>query len=141
MDLSVKYSLIAMVCAGFTSATAKFGMSHISGEAGAVVRTFVVAIVVSLFTIVATTKSDFAGLNIKSFTWLAISGVATAASWIFYYKAIKIGDVSTVALIDKGSILISLSLAWLFLKEEFTVYTILGAAMIIGGLLLVSSSK
>lgn len=70
--------------------------------------------------------------------WLGLSGVTTTLSWVFYYKALKIGDVATVALIDKGSVVVAILLAWLLLKEVITLRIVLGAALIIAGLLVIA---
>jgi transporter family protein len=70
--------------------------------------------------------------------WLGISAVTTSASWYFYYKALKSGEVSTIALIDKGSFVVAVLLAWLFLKEEITARTIIGSALILAGLVVVA---
>ena len=70
--------------------------------------------------------------------WLGASGVATALSWVFYYKALKLGDVATVALIDKGSVLVAILLAWLILKEAITLRIVIGAGMVFLGLLIIA---
>jgi transporter family protein len=73
-----------------------------------------------------------------NYFWLGISGATTALSWIFYYKALKIGDVATVALIDKGSVVIAIILAWLLLKEAITLRLVIGAAFIVAGLFVIA---
>jgi transporter family protein len=70
--------------------------------------------------------------------WLGVSGLTTAVSWVFYYKALKEGEVSTVALIDKGSFVVAVVLAWLLLGEPMTKRVALGGTMIVMGLLVVS---
>jgi transporter family protein len=70
--------------------------------------------------------------------WLGFSGITTAGSWIFYYKALKVGDVATVALIDKGSVVIAILLAWWLLKEAITLRLILGALLIVAGLFVIA---
>jgi transporter family protein len=73
-----------------------------------------------------------------NYTWLAFSAITTAGSWIFYYKALKVGDVATVALIDKGSVVIAILLAWWLLKETITLRLVLGAFLIVAGLFVIA---
>lgn len=81
---------------------------------------------------------DFRNLTKMDIVFLAISGVTTSLSWIFYYKAIKIGNVSQVALIDKASIIITLLLSFIILNEQFTWKIALGGGFIITGLLILT---
>jgi transporter family protein len=73
--------------------------------------------------------------------WLGLSGVTTTISWIFYYKALKVGDVATVALIDKGSVVVAIVLASLLLKEVITLRMMTGAALIVAGLLVIAKKS
>jgi transporter family protein len=97
-----------------------------------------VFIFVLLFAGVVVPTSQLEVLTWRNFLWLGMSGVTTAASWIFYYKAIKLGDVSTVALIDKGSVIVSLLLAWLILHETITPAKLAGGTLIAVGLLVIA---
>jgi bacterial/archaeal transporter family protein len=74
-------------------------------------------------------------LNRSNILWLGLSALTTTLSWVFYYKALKLGDVATVALIDKGSVVVAILLAWLLLKEVITLRILIGGALIVGGLL------
>ena len=80
-----------------------------------------------------------AHVNSRNLLWLGISGLSTALSWIFYYKALKEGDVATVALIDKGSVIIAILLAWLLLREVITLRMVAGAGLIVAGLLVLTN--
>jgi transporter family protein len=91
-----------------------------------------------MFAAVVVPVSQLEALSWKNFLWLGLSGVTTAASWVFYYKAIKLGDVSTVALIDKGSVIVSLFLAWLILQEAITLPKLIGGSCIALGLLIIA---
>ena len=73
--------------------------------------------------------------------WLGLSGVINTISWIFYYKALKVGDVATVALIDKGSVVVAIVLACLLLKEVITLRMMTGAALIVAGLLVITKKS
>ena len=77
-------------------------------------------------------------LTWRNALWLGLSGVTTAGSWIFYYKAIKLGEVSTVALIDKGSVVVAMLMAWLVLREVITLRMLIGAALIVAGLIVIA---
>ena len=138
MEKWLLYALISMVFAGMTSVVAKMGLAGIGAELGLAIRTCFVFAFVMMFAAVTVPASSVANLSANNYFWLAVSGVTTAASWVFYYKALKIGDVALVALIDKGSVLIAILLAWLVLKEQITLRTLAGAAMMVGGLLLVA---
>ncbi len=134
----VLFAVLAMLFAGFTSVIAKHGLTGISGELGLAVRTVFVSLFVFAFAMVAVARTEWAALTPKNYLWLGLSGLTTAASWIFYYKALKQGEVSTVALIDKGSFVVAVVLAWLFLGEAITARKAVGGAFILAGLLVVS---
>jgi len=138
MEKWIAYAIISMVFAGFTSVVAKMGLAGITGELGLTIRTLFVSVFVLGFAAFAVPVQELAALNRMNLLWLGLSGVTTTLSWIFYYKALKIGDVATVALIDKGSVVVAILLAWLLLKEVITLRIILGAAMIIAGLLVIA---
>lgn len=138
MEKWVIFAFISMVFAGFTSVIAKLGLNGISGEIGLAVRTCFVFFFVIAFAFFAVPKEQINTLTYNNFAWLAASGVTTAISWVFYYKALKLGQVSTVALIDKGSFVVAVFLAWLLLKEQITLRVVLGCALILAGLIIVS---
>ncbi len=137
MEKWLIYAIISMVFAGFTSVIAKLGLKGISGDIGLAIRTIFVFIIITGFTIFSTSATELKGVSSKNIVWLGISALTTSLSWIFYYRAIKIGEVSNVALIDKGSVLVSLLMAWLILGENITMNKGIGAALIIGGLLFI----
>ncbi|MBA3697184.1 MAG: EamA family transporter [Methylotenera sp.] len=138
MERWIYYAFLSMFFAGFTSVIAKQGLSGISAELGLTVRTLFVCVFVLVFAALAVTPAEFKSLQKINYIWLALSGITTALSWIFYYKALKVGDVATVALIDKGSVLIAMLLAWWLLKEVITLRMILGAAFIVMGLFIIA---
>jgi len=138
MERWVAYALISMVFAGFTSVIAKQGLDGISGEVGLTLRTGFVALYVLAFAALTIPRSGFVPLTSRNYLWLGLSGVTTAFSWVFYYKALKQGEVSTVALIDKGSFVVAVLLAWLFLGERITPRIVVGCSLILAGLLIVS---
>lgn len=138
MDRWVVYAFVSMLFAGFTSVIAKMGLNGISGELGLAVRTVYVAVFVLIFALLFVKVSEVRQLGMDNYAWLGLSGVTTALSWIFYYKALKEGDVSTVALIDKGSFIVAVLLAWFILKEQITARVVVGCMLIGAGLLVVS---
>ncbi len=138
MKTWIAYALISMVFAGFTSVIAKLGLAGISGELGLAIRTCFVFVFVLAFAVASVPSSHLSALGRTNYLWLGLSGVTTAASWVFYYKAIKEGQVSTVALIDKGSMVVSVLLAAVILKEQITARTLTGAALMVGGLLVIA---
>jgi transporter family protein len=127
-----------MAFAGFTSVIAKLGLSGISGDLGLAVRTCFVFVFVLMFAAAVVPAAELASLNARNVAWLALSAVTTAGSWIFYYKAIKLGDVSTVALIDKGSVVIAVLLSFWVLHEAVTMPKLIGAMLIVAGLLVMA---
>jgi len=126
----VVYAIISMVFAGLTSVIAKMGLSGISGELGLAIRT--------CFAFVVVPAQQLATVTRDNLFWLGISGVTTSLSWIFYYKALKDGQVSTIALIDKGSMVIAVVCAYFILKEQITWRTILGGSLMLSGLLVIA---
>lgn len=127
-------ALISMLFAGLTSVIAKAGLKNVSGDAALAVRTIFVFGFVWINMLAFRDMAEFMRLTRKDILFLGISGLTTALSWIFYYRAIKIGDVSQVALIDKGSILITIILATLFLGETLTWKTALGGLLVLAGI-------
>ncbi len=131
----VLYALLSMVFAGFTSVVAKLGLTGISAELGLAVRTAMVFLFVAIFAVFVVPADQLASLTRQNLLWLAASAIATTLSWIFYYKALKDGEVSQIALIDKGSVVVAVVLAFLILREQITLRTLSGATLIIAGLL------
>jgi len=135
MEKWVAFALVSMIFAGFTSVIAKMGLVGISGELGITIRTLFVSLFVLGFAAIAVPMNDYSLLSRTNILWLGLSALTTTLSWIFYYKALKLGDVATVALIDKGSVVVAILLAWLLLKEVITLRILIGGALIVGGLL------
>jgi transporter family protein len=138
MERWVVYAIISALFAGFTSVIAKQGLIGISAELGLTIRTLFVCAFVLVFALLAVTPNELRSLQKINYIWLGLSGITTAGSWIFYYKALKVGDVATVALIDKGSVLIAILLAWWLLKEAITWRIVWGALLVLAGLFLIA---
>lgn len=138
MKLWVIYALVSMVFAGLTSVIAKIGLAGVSAELGIAIRTSFVFAFVLLFSAFSVRPCQLNTLTGNNYLWLGISAATTTVSWIFYYKAIKDGEVSTVALIDKGSVVVAVLLAFVILQEKIAPKTLAGSALIVAGLLLIA---
>ncbi|WP_343741930.1 EamA family transporter [Herbaspirillum huttiense] len=138
MERWIAYAFISMAFAGFTSVIAKLGLTGISSDLGLAIRTCFVFVFVLMFAAAVVPTAQLSAVTWQNVLWLGLSGVTTAVSWVFYYKAIKAGDVSTVALIDKGSVIVALLMAVWILNEVITPAKLIGAALIAAGLLVIS---
>ena len=138
MERWVLYAVISAGFAGFTSVIAKQGLTGISAELGLALRTLFVCLFVLIFAWLTVVPAEIKSLQKVNYVWLGISGLTTAGSWIFYYKALKLGDVATVALIDKGSVIVAILLAWWLLKEASTWRVACGALLVVAGLVVIS---
>lgn len=138
MEKWIVCAFVSMVFAGFTSVIAKLGLTGISGDLGLTVRTCFVFVFVLMFAAVVVPSSELNALTGRNLLWLGLSGVTTACSWVFYYRAIKLGEVSTVALIDKGSVVVALLLAWWVLGEGITTTKLMGGGLIVAGLFVIA---
>ena len=138
MDPWKLQAILAAIFAGLTSVLAKSGLAGISADTGLAVRTTVVFSLVLANAFALGGAGELGVISARQFGLLALSGVTTSLSWIFYYRAMKTGTVSYVALIDKGSILITLVLAFLLLKEPFTARAAIGSALILSGILVLT---
>jgi len=129
------YALISMLFTGLTSVVAKAGLKNVSADTGLAIRTSFVFAFIWINIFVFNQIKDFLNLTLKDVSFLGVSALTTTVSWIFYYKAIKIGQVSEVALIDKASIIITIILSFLFLQEQLTWKICIGAILILSGLI------
>src|SRR5882757_7308862 len=130
-------ALLAAVFAGLTSILAKSGMKTLGPDVSLALRTCVVFALVVANAFIWTAGRPGAALAAarpRDLVLLALSGLTTSLSWIFYYRAMKTGTVSFVALVDKGSIIVTLLLSFWLLKEPLTPKTALGATLILGGI-------
>lgn len=135
METWVIYAILSMIFAGITSVLAKFGLQNINPDLGLGIRTTTIFFLIITFNLITDKLKDFGMLTQKQLALLILSGVTTTFSWIFYYRAMKDGPVSFVASIDKASIIITLLLSFLLLKEPMTPKVIFGAGLIFAGML------
>ncbi len=131
------FAIISMLFAGLTSVVAKFGMKNISSDVALSIRTAVVfGIVVANAFLLNNAVAEIKQAPRSNLIFLAISGITTSLSWIFYYRAMKEGQVSYVASIDKASIVVTLLLSFVLLKEPVTAKILAGAAFILTGMII-----
>lgn len=138
MERWILYAFVSMLFAGLTSVVAKQGLTGISAELGLTVRTIFVCLFVFVFAVLTVAPNEAKTLQKINYVWLGLSAITTTISWIFYYKALKLGDVATVALIDKGSVIVAILLAWWLLKEAITYRMVVGAGLILAGLFVIA---
>lgn len=130
------FALLSAVFAALTSVLAKVGIDGVNSNLATALRTCVVLAMAWLMVFITHTQSGISSIGRKSWVFLILSGLATGASWLCYYKAIQMGSVSKVAPIDKLSVIITLILAVIFLHEDFTVKSAIGAVLITAGTVL-----
>ncbi len=131
-------ALLSAIFAALTSILAKIGIDGVNSNLATAIRTVVVLIMAWGMVFLTNTQKGISGISTKSWIFLILSGLATGASWLCYYKALQIGDASKVVPIDKMSVVITLILAFVFLHEHITIKSVLGCIMIgIGTLLMV----
>lgn len=133
MSTWIIYALASMFFAGLTSVIAKFGLKNVPSDLALAIRTTAVFLIIWINAIVFKHSTQISNFTKRDILFLCISGLTTSLSWIFYYRAIKIGNVSVVASIDKASLVITILLAFLFLNEPISPKILLGAALIIAG--------
>lgn len=137
MEKWIIYAIVSMLFAGLTSVIAKFGMKDLSSDTALAIRTIVVfTIVIGNAFLFRNAYHEIQQAPSKNLVFLAISGITTSLSWIFYYRAMKEGQVSYVASIDKASIVVTLMLSFIILKEPITAKVLLGAAFILTGMVI-----
>ena len=135
METWILYALISMVFAGLTSILAKYGLQNINSDLGLGIRTTTIFIILLVFILSTGKLQDLPLITNKQFLLLILSGITTTLSWVFYYRAMKTGLVSYVAAIDKASIIITLILSFVLLKEPMTPKIVIGGLLIFGGML------
>ena len=129
------FALLSAVFAALTSILAKVGIEDVDSTLATAIRTVAVVGMSWLMVFITNTQSGISSISKKSWIFLILSGLATGASWLCYYKAIQMGDVSKVVPIDKLSVLFTLILAFIYLHEEFNVKSLIGSILITAGTL------
>ena len=130
------FALLSAIFAALTSILAKIGIDGVNANLATAIRTVVVVIMAWGMVFLTKAQGGISMINKKSWIFLILSGLATGASWLCYYRALQIGNASKVVPIDKLSVVITLILAFVFLHEEFTVRSLIGCVLIGAGTLL-----
>ena len=132
------FAILSAVFAALTSILAKVGIDGVNSNLATAVRTVVVVVMAWGMVFLTHAQSGLSEISKKSWLFLILSGLATGASWLCYYKALQMGDASKVVPIDKLSVVITLILAFVFLHEDFTAKSIIGCVLIgVGTLIMV----
>jgi transporter family protein len=134
----VSWALLSAFFAGLTAILAKVGVVGVNSNVATALRTTVVLCFTWLMAIPALQESQLHSLTRRTWIFLTLSGLATGASWICYFRALQLGKVSQVAPVDKLSVVLALAFAALFLGEKLTAREYVGAALIAGGSLLIA---
>lgn len=129
-------ALLSAVFAALTSILAKVGINGVNSNLATAIRTMVVLVMAWGMVFLTQAQKGISEISHRSWLFLILSGLATGASWLCYYKALQIGEASKVVPIDKLSVVITLILAFVFLHEQFTAKSLIGCALIGAGTLL-----
>lgn len=129
-------AVLSAVFAALTSILAKIGIENVDSTLATAIRTLVVVAMSWLMVLIVNPNPGLSAIDKKSWMFLILSGLATGASWLCYYKAIQMGDVSKVVPIDKLSVVITIILAATLLHEQLTAKSIIGCILIAAGTLL-----
>ncbi|MDB5121162.1 MAG: hypothetical protein JWN56_2380 [Sphingobacteriales bacterium] len=127
------YALLSALFAAITAILAKIGIKGIDTDLATAIRTVVILFLAWSIVFIKSGSPALSQLSKQNWTFLILSGLATGASWIFYFKALQLGKVSQVAPIDKASVALTILLSVIFLGETLTVKTAIGALLIIAG--------
>lgn len=129
------FAILSAAFAALTSILAKVGIADVNSTLATAIRTVIVLGMSWGMVFITGAQGGIAAISRRSWLFLILSGLATGASWLFYYRALQIGEASKVVPVDKLSIVFTLVLAFVFLHEKFTPKSIVGAALITAGTL------
>lgn len=130
------FALLSAVFAALTSILAKVGIDNVNSNLATAIRTVVVVAMSWLMVFLTNAQGGISQISAKSWVFLILSGLATGASWLCYYKALQLGSVSKVVPVDKLSVVFTLVLAFIFLHETFTLKSFIGCLLIGAGTIL-----
>ena len=130
------FAILSSVFASLTSILAKAGIEGVNSNLATAIRTAVVLVMSWGMVFLTNAQKGIGQISQKSWLFLILSGLATGASWLCYYKALQIGEASKVVPIDKLSVVLTLVLAFVFLHEQFTAKSLIGCVLIGAGTLL-----
>ena len=131
------YSLMSAFFAALTAIFAKAGLKEVNSDLATAIRTGIILIITWGIVILKGNTGSVNSLSKNNWLFLTLSAIATGLSWLFYYKALQLGKVSEVSAIDKGSIVFTILLSFLFLKEPITPKLLIGAGLVFTGMLVI----
>lgn len=123
-------ALLSAIFAALTSILAKVGIEGVNSNLATAIRTVVVVVMAWGMVFLTNSQNGIAEISKRSWLFIILSGLATGASWLCYYRALQLGDASKVVPIDKLSVVITLVLAFVFLHEQFTAKSLIGCILI-----------
>lgn len=132
-SLWVVYALLSALFAALTSILTKIGINGVDSNLATAIRTVVVLVMAWGLVFMTGVQKQISNIGARSWLFLVLSGIATGLSWLFYYQALQMGDASRVVPIDKSSVVISIVLAFVVLKEQLTWQSIVGGLLITAG--------
>lgn len=132
------FALLSAIFAALTSILAKIGIDGVNSNLATAVRTAVVVLMAWGMVFLTNTQGGISDISKKSWIFLILSGLATGASWLCYYRALQLGEASRVVPIDKLSVIITLVLSFVFLHEKFTPKSLIGCILIAAGTLIMA---
>ena len=127
------YALLSALFAALTAIFAKIGVKDINSDLATAIRTSVILVITWGIVLFGTHMGEIKDISRHAWVFLILSGIATGLSWLFYFKALQSGEVSRVAPIDKLSVVITIFLSFILLKEPVSLKVIIGALLITGG--------
>ena len=127
------FAILSAIFAALTSILAKVGIEGVNSNLATAIRTIVVVLMAWFMVFITGNQNGIVDISKKNWIFLILSGLATGASWLCYYKALQLGEVSKVVPIDKLSIVITIILAFIFLGEQITLKTLIGCCLIVAG--------
>jgi transporter family protein len=130
------YALLSALFAALTAIFAKAGLKNVNSDVATAIRTVVILLITWGIVIGKGKVNEMTGLSRNNWIFLVLSAVATGLSWLFYYRALQLGKVQEVAAIDKGSIVFTILLAFVFLKEPLTPKVLIATVLIVAGMMI-----
>jgi transporter family protein len=136
MPAWILYALLSALFAALTAVFAKAGLKEVNSDLATAIRT-VFILFITWGIVFVKGNQDMSGLSKSNWLFLVLSAIATGFSWLFYYKALQLGNTSAVSAIDKGSLVFVIVLSFLFLREPVTTKLMVGAGLMLAGMLVI----
>jgi len=131
------FALLSAFFAALTAVFAKAGLKEINADLATAIRTAIILFITWGIVLMRGKATELPGISKSNWLFLTLSAIATGISWLFYYRALQLGKASEVTAIDKGSIIFTILLSFIFLKEPVTAKVLLGAALVFAGMIVI----